>query len=173
MACDPDSSPARCAPRSCVAALSYQKTLQTFNQASSPPAATAKAPAADIAAQTAAGLAMLAKFFKDSPNSSPADKKHLVPRLEARAKRAYEYATAMFERDGIDSTCSRSLAVSNCIGSHCTRGFLAVRSADCHCHHQTPGSGLSVRLQPQCSIVGAACAHLHQQGCPVVLGPFG
>jgi hypothetical protein len=86
---------------------------------------------------------MLAKFFMESPNSSKADKEKLAPRLRERAERAYEYAKAMFERNGPKSTCSRSLALNNCIGSNCRTGSLSVRSYDCHHRPQAPGKALT------------------------------
>ena len=81
-------------------------------------AATAKAPASDIAAQTAAGMAMLAKWFKTSSGSTKADKA-LGDRLAVRARAAYRYAQVMYDRFGKPSTCSASVANNNCIGSSC------------------------------------------------------
>lgn len=89
-------------------------------------AATAEAPASDIAGQLAVGLAMLAKFFRDSSFTGEADKA-LVPLLTQRAKQAYAYARAMLEQHGEDSTCSKSPANKNCVGETCDPGYFSVR----------------------------------------------
>ena len=70
---------------------------------------------------------MLAKYFNESPAATPEDREVLVPRLQSKAQRAYDYAVAMFARDGLDSSCTRSAANTQCIGGACS-GEDSVRS---------------------------------------------
>lgn len=92
-------------------------------------------PSADIAAQLAAGMAILAKWMQMSRFTSTEDKDDLVPRMESRARNAYIYAAEMFSRSqasgpdlGTDTTCSGSGANENCIGVACNTNFLSVRN---------------------------------------------
>jgi hypothetical protein len=85
------------------------------------------APASDVAAQTAAGLAMLAHYFQQSPYGSQNDKKALVPRLTTRAQAAYAYAKFVYQRDGDKSTCSRSASNNLCIGAACKASMDALK----------------------------------------------
>eukprot|EP00892_Ulva_mutabilis_P000076 jgi/Ulvmu1/10069/UM006_0016.1 len=74
-------------------------------------------PAADIAAQAAAGLAMVAEVFMR--HGTAADKQ-MARRYGTEATRTYAYAKLMYERHGNESTCFRSAANNNCIGTGCT-----------------------------------------------------
>lgn len=82
-------------------------------------AADAAHPSSDIAAQLAAGLGILGKWIQQSQYTTDEDKNVLVPRMEVAARNAYAYAKEMFTRTGMDSSCSRSPARTNCIGSAC------------------------------------------------------
>eukprot|EP00892_Ulva_mutabilis_P000083 jgi/Ulvmu1/10075/UM006_0022.1 len=74
-------------------------------------------PAADIAGQAAAGLAMAAKALATHGNA--ADKANATT-YGVKAARTYEYAKLMWRTHGADAICSRSAANSNCVGSGCT-----------------------------------------------------
>jgi hypothetical protein len=82
-------------------------------------AADGNKPAADLAAQAAAGMAMLAKYFRSSKRSTAGDRA-LADRLEPRARAAYDYSQRMVTKFGsAKSTCSNSPANDNCIGVTC------------------------------------------------------
>eukprot|EP00892_Ulva_mutabilis_P000072 jgi/Ulvmu1/10065/UM006_0012.1 len=74
-------------------------------------------PAADVAAQTATGLAMAAKAL--TAHGTAADT-ILALQYGTEAARTYAYAMLMYAQHGSDAICVRSDAVSNCIGSGCT-----------------------------------------------------
>ena len=75
-------------------------------------------PAADVAAQAAAGLAMAAKVL--ATHGEPADVEN-ARWYGIEAARAYEYAKLMWRAYREDSICSRSVARTNCVGSGCTK----------------------------------------------------
>ena len=74
-------------------------------------------PAADIAAQAAAGLAMAAKVLMLHGNA--ADKRN-ARTYGMEAARAYAYARLMYDMHGTNAICFRSAALGNCVGSGCT-----------------------------------------------------
>lgn len=74
-------------------------------------------PAADVAAQAAAGLAMSAKVLATYGDET--DKANAVS-YGIEAGRAFEYAKMMWRAYGDGSICSRTVASLNCIGSGCT-----------------------------------------------------
>jgi hypothetical protein len=80
-------------------------------------AATAAKPAADIAAQVATALALLAHYFRTTPNAGDRMKGELADACEERARAAYSYAASAFAKYGDLSTCTASAAASNCIGT--------------------------------------------------------
>ena len=88
-------------------------------------AATGKAPAADIAAQTAAALALTSKYFAASEWQP--DRVTLAPRLLRKAKLAYAHAKATYTQYGAEASCSLSAAAKNCIGAACDRASKGVR----------------------------------------------
>lgn len=90
-------------------------------------AATGAAPAADVAAQTAAALALVSKHFSSS--TWQPDVATLAPRLLRKAKAAYAYAKAAYTRDGAAASCTSSPAAKNCIGAACDRKSRGVRAA--------------------------------------------
>eukprot|EP00892_Ulva_mutabilis_P000071 jgi/Ulvmu1/10064/UM006_0011.1 len=75
-------------------------------------------PAAEIAAQAAAGLAMTAKVL--ATHGTAADKK-LAEQYGVEAARAYEYAKMMLLKHDRDAICFRSSALTNCVGTGCTK----------------------------------------------------
>eukprot|EP00892_Ulva_mutabilis_P000082 jgi/Ulvmu1/10074/UM006_0021.1 len=75
-------------------------------------------PAADVAAQAAAGLAMTAKVL--ATYGDAADKSNAAW-YGIEAGRAYEYAKLMWRAYGENSICSKSVASINCVGSGCTK----------------------------------------------------
>lgn len=72
-------------------------------------------PAADVAAQLAAALAMSAKVSKEhnGGDNGAADRWLIL------AVRAYKYAKQVSNMYGDASTCTASTAVDNCLGSGC------------------------------------------------------
>jgi hypothetical protein len=76
-------------------------------------AATGDKPAADIAAQTAAALALVSKYFKDT--SAPTGDS--IDRLSTSAMSAYNYAVAAYGKYGSGATCGNSAAAKNCIST--------------------------------------------------------
>jgi hypothetical protein len=84
-------------------------------------------PAADIAAQTAAALAMLAKLFRTYGTTSDKASGGLADRMAATATAAFVAAKDAYERFGRLSTCALSSANTNCVGS-CVAGANGVRS---------------------------------------------
>ena len=74
-------------------------------------------PAADVAAQAAGGLAMVAKVL--ATHGTAADKARAME-YGVEAARAYEYAKSMWLKHDRSSICFRSSAVDNCVGSGCT-----------------------------------------------------
>ena len=75
-------------------------------------------PAADVAAQAAAALAMSAKVALE--HGTPEDQRAANSTWAPKAARAYAYAKLMWQRHGNDSSCTVSGANDNCIGSGCT-----------------------------------------------------
>jgi hypothetical protein len=84
-------------------------------------------PAADIAAQTAAALAMLAKLFRAYGTTSDKASGGFADRMAAKAAIAYVAAKDAYGRFGRLSTCALSSANTNCVGS-CVVGAQGVRS---------------------------------------------
>jgi hypothetical protein len=91
-------------------------------------AGTGTKPAADIAAQTAAALALIAKHFTGISSSGAVNIAELVPELTAKAEIAYQYATAAYEKFGDSSSCSTSGASTNCVAAsgECKQGAKGV-----------------------------------------------
>jgi hypothetical protein len=91
-------------------------------------AGTGTKPAADIAAQTAAALALIAKHLTRISSSGAVDSAELVPELTAKAEVAYQYATAAYEKFGDSSSCSTSGASTNCVAAsgECKQGAKGV-----------------------------------------------
>lgn len=75
-------------------------------------------PASDVAAMAAAGLAMSAQVL--AVHGATEDQA-LVEKWTLKAERTYAYAKTMWEQLGAESTCSKSSAIGNCIGSSCTK----------------------------------------------------
>jgi hypothetical protein len=80
-------------------------------------AADVSKPAADSAAQVATALALLAHYFRTAQAVSQYMSGPLADRCADKAAAAYAYAAAMYRRDGAKSTCNKSKAMSNCIGT--------------------------------------------------------
>jgi hypothetical protein len=76
-------------------------------------------PAADVAAQAAAALALMAKIAQTHGNEW--DQKVANFTWVPKAKRAYAYAKLMWQRHGKKATCTKSSASTNCIGAGCTK----------------------------------------------------
>ena len=83
-------------------------------------------PAADVAAQAAAALAMSARVALD--HGTPQDQKVANSTWAPKAVRAYAYAKNMWQKYGNDSSCTNSGANDNCIGSGCLKDTVAVYS---------------------------------------------
>jgi Glycosyl hydrolase family 9 len=78
--------------------------------------ATASKPAADIAGQTAAALALLSRVFKAYGTTGEKAVGGLADQLLAQADVAYKAAADAFVKRGDNSSCSRSGANKQCIG---------------------------------------------------------
>jgi hypothetical protein len=81
-------------------------------------------PAADVAAQVAAALALSAKLARDH---GTADDQAAAVRWEELALRAYTYAKG---RNTVGASCSNSGARGNCKGTGCSGGA-GVRAVQC------------------------------------------
>lgn len=75
-------------------------------------------PAADIAAQAAAALALNSKVALEYGTS--ADIESANTSWTPKAERAYVYAKRMWEMHGANASCTNSAALTNCIGTGCT-----------------------------------------------------
>ena len=73
-------------------------------------------PVADIAAQTAAALALSAKVLLE--HGEPEDAS-TADRWMRKAVAAYEYARKMVAMHGAEATCTASSAARNCVGAGC------------------------------------------------------
>jgi hypothetical protein len=84
-------------------------------------------PIADIAAQTAAALALSAKVLNDF---GEAGEERAADRWWKKAKAAYEYAKKMTAMHGERATCTSSTASKNCVGVGCPKmgGIQGVRT---------------------------------------------
>lgn len=76
-------------------------------------------PAADIAAQAAAALALISRVALD--HGTLADQQEASNTWAPKAERAYTYAKQMWQLHGNKSSCTLSSANDNCIGSGCTK----------------------------------------------------
>ena len=90
-------------------------------------AATSEKPAADTAAMVSTALAMLAHYFRTTPDAGAYMSNKLANSCEAKAMAAYKYAKEMYTLFSEKSTCSMSAAVDNCVGD-CGGGFKSVRA---------------------------------------------
>lgn len=76
-------------------------------------------PAADIAAQVAAALALSAKVARDHGTAADIA---AAARWEERALRAFNYAKGRYDIFDGAATCGKSSALTNCQGSGCSGG---------------------------------------------------
>jgi hypothetical protein len=82
-------------------------------------------PAADIAAQVAAGLAAIAKVLKDHSDDRE-NGAQIAQEFRKKAVHAFEYASDMYLDHQGNATCSQSNAIAHCVGS-CLAGAVPVR----------------------------------------------
>ena len=75
-------------------------------------------PAADIAAQAAAALALNAKVATEYGTAE--DQQMANSTWAPKAERAYVYAKKMWEMHGANASCTNSASLTNCIGTGCT-----------------------------------------------------
>ena len=120
------AQPARPLPYWCAAVFSFVCVPLLCSAWAAPDcyyrraAGDAKHPAADIASQTAAALALLSRWLERSDQTTQSDKRELAPLLAKKAKHAFEYALAIDAQNGGDgSGCTASDALDNCVGN-CT-----------------------------------------------------
>lgn len=76
-------------------------------------------PAADVAAQAAAALAMMSKVAIQYGNT--VDQRNANVTWAPKAERAYAYAKKMWQQHGDESSCTVSAANENCVGTGCTK----------------------------------------------------
>jgi hypothetical protein len=76
-------------------------------------------PAADVAAQAAAALALMSRVALDY--GTEADKQAARNTWIPKARRAYNYAKLMWQKHGDMSSCTNSAANGNCVGAGCTK----------------------------------------------------
>ena len=96
-------------------------------------AATSEKPAADTAAMVSTALAMLAHYFRTTPDAGAYMSNKLADSCETKAVAAYKYAKEMYTLFSEESTCSMSAAVDNCVGD-CGGGFKSVRASPSAVH---------------------------------------
>ena len=83
-------------------------------------------PAADVAAQVAAALAVVTKVLQEH-STDPEHIDEVVHSFTSKAIMAFEYAADTYLEYGINATCSSSTAKAYCIGE-CHEGAKSVRS---------------------------------------------
>jgi hypothetical protein len=124
--------------------------------------ATASHPAADVAAQVATALALVARALYT--HGTPEDRSASVAGLfEEKAVRAFDYAADAFEERAHNSTCMLSGAAHNCVGRCKGAPATTVRKCMLCMHWLATLSRHSSKLETQHPCCAAHMHALHAQ----------